>query len=122
VPLSRMEASGISGDVPFTINFVAPPRVVTAHPATPPPPPPPPPAPAPTPLSGVTTASALRIRQAPTTSSPIVGFYPRGTTITILCQTTGTDVEGNTTWDQTDRGFVSDRYVTRTGSGSPPNC
>jgi hypothetical protein len=64
-------------------------------------------------FTGLTTASVLRIRKAPSTSAPIVGHYPRGTVITILCQTAGTEVDGNDTWNQTDRGFVSDRWVTR---------
>ncbi len=64
-------------------------------------------------IQGEITASALRIRQGPSTSSPILGLYPRGTIITILCQTTGTSVDGNSLWDRTDRGYVSDRYVSR---------
>ncbi|MCC6393687.1 MAG: SH3 domain-containing protein [Bryobacterales bacterium] len=60
-------------------------------------------------------------RQAPDTSSAILGSYPRGTTITIECQTTGNNVGGNAAWDRTDRGYVSDRYVLR-GAGTPPNC
>jgi len=35
--------------------------------------------------------------------------------LTTLCQTTGTEVDGNSTWDKTDRGFVWDRYVRRIG-------
>lgn len=112
LPMSRFEASGVSGDVPFVVRFAAPPRTVVAHP----------PAPGTGPASGEVIASALRIREAPSTSSRILGVYPRGAAITIECETTGTDVDGNTTWDKTDRGFVSDRYVRRTGSGVPPAC
>lgn len=119
VPMSRMEASGISGDVPFTVEFPAPPRSVIARPPVVPPAPP---VPTPTPITGETTASALRIRQGPSTSFPILGLFPRGSIIAILCQTTGTNVEGNRTWDKTDQGFVSDRYVRRIGTGTPPNC
>jgi hypothetical protein len=119
VPMSRMEASGVSGDVPFTVEFPAPPRTFTVRPSALPPVPP---TPARGPITGEITASALRIRQGPSTSSPILGRYPRGAIITILCQTRGTEVLGNSTWDKTDRGFVSDRYVRRLGTGAPPNC
>ncbi len=47
VPMSQFEATGISGDVPFVVNFPAPPRTVTARPPSPPPPPPSPTAPTP---------------------------------------------------------------------------
>jgi hypothetical protein len=118
VPMSRLEASGISGDIPFTVEFWAPSRTVTARPPAAPPPPPP----APGPITGKTTASSLRIREGPSTSSPTLDLYPRGSNITILCQTTGTEVEGTSTWDKTGRGYVSDRYVHRTGAGAPPTC
>ena len=113
VPMSRMEASGISGDVPFVVRFPAPPRNVIARPSLPPPS---------GPTTGQTTASALRIRQTPSTSARILGYYPRGSMITIECQTTGTEVEGNSIWVKTARGFVSDRYVSRIGVGAPPGC
>jgi hypothetical protein len=123
VPMSRWEATGISGDVPFTVKFPAPPRTITTAKVTPTPTPTPaPPAPATGPVSGEVTASALFIRTTPSTSVAAVGSYPRGAAITILCETTGENVEGNTTWDKTDRGFVSDRYVNRTGTGKPPAC
>jgi hypothetical protein len=80
------------------------------------------PATPPSPFSGEVTASFLQIRTAPNTSSAVLGNYPRGSTIAIICQVTGTDVEGNKMWDKTDRGFVSDRYVHRTGTGTPPGC
>lgn len=124
VPMSQFEASGVSGDVPFIVTFIAPPRTVVAHPTAPPAPTPPSPAP-PTPsgpIDGDITASRLRIRKAPGTSAPILGSYPRGTRIRIECQTTGEDVEGTDTWDRTDLGFVSDRFVRRIGSDAPPHC
>jgi hypothetical protein len=114
-PLSWLEASGVSGDVPFTVEFAAPARTVTTNPTTPP-------TPTPTSIEGEVTASALRIRQAPNTSAPIVGRYPRGTRITIECQTTGEEIDGNNLWDRTDQGFVSDRFVHRLSADSPPNC
>ena len=63
------------------------------------------------PTEGETTASILNIRESPSTSAPILGTYPRGTKIQIKSQTTGTEVNGNAKWNETDRGFVSDAYV-----------
>ncbi|MEW6417505.1 MAG: DUF4157 domain-containing protein [Nitrospirota bacterium] len=74
------------------------------------------------PVTGRTTASALRIRQEPDTSSTILGLYPRGSIITIWCKTSGTEVEGNPIWDRTNRGYVSDQYVEHISTGKPPNC
>ncbi len=65
------------------------------------------------PITGEITASALRIRERPDTSSPTVGYYPQGTIIIIECQHTGEKVDNNSLWDKTDRGYVSDRYVRR---------
>jgi len=65
------------------------------------------------PLQGTVSASSLRIRQGPGTSTPIVGSYPRGTVIDLLCQTPGTEVGNNSLWDRTGLGYVSDRYVRR---------
>jgi hypothetical protein len=119
VPMSRMEASGISGDVPFTVEFPAPPGTFTVPASVPPPAPP---SPTPSPITGEVRASVLRIRQGPSTASPILGSYPHGTMITILCQTVGTNVLGNSMWDKTDQGFVSDRHINRVGTGTPPSC
>ncbi len=79
--------------------------------------------PMPTPTTGViygrisTAVSRLRIRKMPNTSSPVVGSYARGEMVSILCQTNGTNVLGSPIWNQTDRGYISDRYVERL----PPN-
>jgi Domain of unknown function (DUF4157) len=122
VSMSRMEASGISGDVPFTVEFSAPFRSFITRPITPTPPPPPTPPTPPSPVTGEITASVLRIRQAPNTLSSVLGNYPQGATIAILCQTTGENVAGNNIWDRTDRGFISDKYVHRTGTDTPASC
>jgi hypothetical protein len=50
-----------------------------------------------------------------------VGSYPRGKEITLECETTGTMVDGDDKWDRTDKGFVSNRYVTRLGA-APAKC
>ena len=68
---------------------------------------------------GEVTASALNIRKGPSTSTDILGTYPRGTKITILGQVTGTNINGNDKWNQTDRGYVSDAYVKHPDAPEP---
>ena len=117
VPLSRFEATRLVGDVPFFIDFDAPAAELGSFTVTP--------APAvapPSTIHGVVTASALRYRAAPDTSAAILGQYPRGADLVLLCQTTGTVVLGVDTWYQTADGFVSGRYVSLVGSGTPPAC
>jgi len=109
VPLSRFEATGLTGDVPMTIEFPAP--AAELVPFT-----------VPAPVSGTVTASSLNIRAAPSTSARILGGYPRGTVITPLCETTGTVVLGNAIWLQTNLGYVSAQYVTLTGTALLPSC
>jgi len=113
IPLSRFEATGVAGDVPLIVEFDAPaseqaPFVIPAPPKKP--------------ASGRVTTSVLRIRSTPSTSSAVVGSYSRGTTINVLCQTKGTVVEGDDAWFQTDKGFVSARYVSLSGAATPPAC
>lgn len=116
VPMSMMEASGISGDIPFTVNFPSPPIApFTVTPTVPIPV-------TPAIIRGTVTASMLRIRRRPKLTAPIIGAYPRGTIVHIICQTTGSAVEGNTTWYKTDKGFISGRYITLTDGGTLSNC
>ncbi|GAB6907956.1 conserved hypothetical protein [Desulfosarcina cetonica] len=118
VPLSRFEATNLVGDVPFTIDFDAPAAELASFTVTPAPAVAPPPAA----VHGVVTASALRYRAAPDTSSAVLGLYPRGTDLTLLCQTHGTSVLGVDTWYRTADGFVSGRYVSLTGAGTLAAC
>ena len=114
VPLSRFEATGLSGDVPIIIQFTAPAAELTPFVI---------PAPAaPGPQPGTVTASALNIRGAANTSSPVVGSYTNGESIMVVCQIKGTLVDGNDLWYKTDRGFVSARYVTISGTTMPAAC
>lgn len=118
IPMSKMEASGISGDVPFVVNFPSPPvSAISIAPSTPPTLAPP----VPGTISGQVTASVLRIRERADLSAPISGRYRRNETIAINCQVTGSEVDGNNVWYQTDQGFVSARYVTLLGS-APALC
>ena len=118
IPLSRFEASGVAGNVPMTIEFAAP--AAESAPFTIPAPAP---APAPAgPVAGTVSATQLRIRRAPNTSSAVVGSYSHGRKIIALCQTKGTLVDGVDTWYKTNLGFVSARYVTLSSAASPPAC
>ncbi len=63
------------------------------------------------------TASALRIRETPSTSAKILGQYSRGTKIQVISQEVGDPVNGNDKWDKTDQGYVSDAYVKRNAAG-----
>lgn len=70
--------------------------------------------PTPTGTTGrIVARPSLRIREGPSTATRQIGSYPFGATITIESQTTGESIHGNDTWDRTNRGFVSDRYVDR---------
>ncbi len=115
--LSKFEASGISGDVPFTVNFpsmpVAPFDITVPGPA-------PTPTPA-LPTIGAIQASSLHIRQQPNLAGHIVGSYRNGEIVNINCLVTGQSIDGNDTWYQTDRGFISARYVNISGD-APSNC
>ena len=107
VPMSKMEASGISGDVPIIADFPSPPvpPILIPAPFTPI-------------VQGTITASALRIRARPDLGAPILDKYPRGTLVDLDCQVTGSFVRGNNIWYKTDRGFISSEYVRL--SGPPP--
>ncbi len=115
--LSKFEATAISGDVPFTVNFPSMPIAPFTIPN---------PTPAPTPTPAVPTmgtirASSLHIRRQPNLSGQIVGRYRNGEIVQINCRVTGQAIDGNDTWYQTDRGFISGRYVNISGD-APTNC
>jgi hypothetical protein len=122
VPMSRMEASGISGDVPYTVKFPAPVRSVIARPAVPVLPTPVPPVTPTGAVHGEVTASALNIRSAPSTSAAILGSYPKGTPVSIECRSPGSVIDGESMWGRTDRGFISLRHVRLLDPGPPGAC
>jgi uncharacterized protein YraI len=75
----------------------------------------------------IANVTSVNLRQGPTTSSAIVGSLPGNTTIEIVCQTVGSNVNGSTIWDQLTGGaYVSDWYTTTpvVGDYSPgiPQC
>lgn len=70
----------------------------------------------------------LNKRQGPGTSYPIVGSVADGTTVTIVCQTSGTTVTGpygpTSLWDRLpDNSYVTDAFVyTGTNNMVAPRC
>ena len=75
----------------------------------------------------VTATSGLNARTGPSTSYPVVKGYPRGATVSVLCQTPGAKVGTSAVWDRlTDGSYVTDLYVStssQTGYTSPlPRC
>ncbi|KAL2260680.1 hypothetical protein VTK26DRAFT_5248 [Humicola hyalothermophila] len=63
----------------------------------------------------VTANGGVNCRSGPGTSYPVKRSYAKGADVTISCQTTGTNVEGNNIWDKTQHGcYVADKYI-RTG-------
>ncbi len=104
IPLSRLEASGVAGDVPFEVHFGGPAHTRTI----------PAPASIPEPTAssqGTVTASRLNIRRGPGRSHAVVGYYSSGERVRILEQVAGENIGGHDAWNRTDRGWVSDRYV-----------
>ncbi|HEY5957196.1 MAG TPA: SH3 domain-containing protein, partial [Polyangiaceae bacterium] len=116
VPLSRFEATGVSGDVPLIVRFPAPAAELTPFVV----PAPAPPAPATVPVTGTVKAFQLNIRARPSTSAAVLGQYRMGEVITLSCQSGG--IGGATLWYKTNRGFVSARYVTLAAASTLPKC
>ncbi len=74
-----------------------------------------------------TSTTSLNGRSGPSTGYPIVKIYPAGSTLSVLCQTTGQQIGGTTVWDRLADGlFVTDYYVSTsssTGFTAPlPRC
>lgn len=76
----------------------------------------------------------VHCRSGPGTGNAIKKTYAKGHAVTISCQTTGTNINGNNLWDKTSDGcYVSDYYVSTgtngyvankcpgTGSGGSPS-
>jgi len=74
-----------------------------------------------------TSTTSLNGRSGPSTEYPVVRTYPAGSTLSVLCQTTGQQIGGTTVWDRLADGlFVTDYYVSTsssTGFTAPlPRC
>jgi hypothetical protein len=62
------------------------------------------------------TGDTVNCRSGPGTNYGVKKTYSKGTDVKITCQTSGTNVEGNSIWDKTSDGcYVADYYV-KTGS------
>jgi hypothetical protein len=60
-----------------------------------------------------TNGIGLNVRSGPAGSDAVVGHLAQGQSISITCQTTGTDMNGSSIWDQlTGGGYISDYYTT----------
>ena len=75
----------------------------------------------------VTSSSSLNARSGPSTSYPVVRSYAPGSSLSVVCQSTGQEVGTTTVWDRLTNGaWVSDFYVStpsNTGfSGGLPRC
>lgn len=58
------------------------------------------------------TSGVVNERLGPGTNYPVVGTLEDGSSITIACQTSGTDIFGTTVWDQLTSGvYVTDYYT-----------
>ncbi len=69
---------------------------------------------------------SLNVRDYMSTSYPVIGSLPYHTTVTVLCQATGTSVNGSDIWDEISGhfadgltwGWVSDYYVSTPNVGT----
>ena len=60
----------------------------------------------------VTSGTALNARSGPATSYPVVRTFPPGSSVSVVCQTTGQQVGTTRVWDRLASGiWVSDRYL-----------
>ncbi len=70
----------------------------------------------------VAAGDTLKVRSTPSTSGTQVSTLASGAVITLTCSTTGTSVNGNTTWYKVSNGYVSAAFVARTNSTTLPVC
>jgi hypothetical protein len=71
----------------------------------------------------VTSAATLNFRKAPRTTAEQAGSAEPGTDVAVVCQVTGTEVEGSTTWNKlVDGSYVSDAYVAAGARKPVPAC
>ncbi len=64
------------------------------------------------------TGDSVNCRSGPGTSYGVKKVYAKGHSVTLSCQTTGINVNGNSIWDKTSDGcYVADYYVKTGTSG-----
>jgi uncharacterized protein YraI len=67
----------------------------------------------------VTSSTSLNARSGPTTSAAVVKTYPAGSTVKVVCQTTGSKVSSTAVWDKlADGSYVNDYYVSTASNTS----
>jgi hypothetical protein len=74
-------------------------------------------------------SGTLHVHNGPSLAASVIGNLPNGTSINVVCQTTGDPVNGSAIWDQIDSpttGYVADWYTStpNVGTWSPgiPQC
>jgi hypothetical protein len=71
----------------------------------------------------VTSAATLNFRASPRTGAKSAGSAEPGTDVPVVCQVTGTEVEGSKIWDKlSDGSYVSDVYVGAGARKPVPVC
>jgi uncharacterized protein YraI len=75
----------------------------------------------------ITSSADLNGRSGPSTAASLVRTYPPGSTVPVVCQTTGVRVGTTSVWNKlADGNYVSDFYVstpsTSTYSAPLPRC
>jgi hypothetical protein len=117
IPLSRFEASGLVGDVPFTVEFDGTAKELAPFDMQPPA------SKAPMPA---TTAAALPIHEKADPASKLVGTYAAGAKFMVICKVIGPRGDeshpDSHQWYKTDKGFVPETLVTLTPAGDPVYC
>ncbi|MCU1454603.1 MAG: hypothetical protein JWN46_2749 [Acidimicrobiales bacterium] len=71
----------------------------------------------------VAPGGSLNERSAPSTSATYEGTLPNGATINIVCQTSGSSLNGSSIWDRLTNGYYVSDYYTSTpnfATWSPP--
>lgn len=71
----------------------------------------------------VTSAATLNFRRSPRTTAEAVGSAEPGANVAVVCQATGTEVEGSAIWNKlVDGSYVSDAYVGDGARKPVPAC
>lgn len=116
VAMSRFEASGLVGDVPFTVEFDGTAARMEPWDMDPI---------SKKPVPATTMVPVLVIRDKPDNTSKVNGNYGAGAKFNIICQVIGRRVKGvdeSLSWFKTDKGYVYADYVILIGGGEPIFC
>jgi hypothetical protein len=119
--LSRLEASGMTRDVCYDVEYH---RTLPVVPHTVPVTPPPAPAGPVLSPTGTVVADVLQVRGGPGTGFPIVGRVPSGRSMTFDCFSHGESIRGDDAWCRVagTSTWVSHSYIADSGTGRLPAC